>query len=60
MNENCGGKKKIVVHWSLNSPACREQLSDTENRAIGKTDNVKSFPGRQGKAKVCQRGVELS
>jgi hypothetical protein len=28
----------------------RKQLSDTENWAISKSDNVKSFMGRQGKA----------
>lgn len=58
MNENWIGKNKIFVHEFLNSPAYREQVSDTENRAIGKTDNVKSFPGRQGKARLTS-GIEF-
>jgi hypothetical protein len=50
MNEICIGKRKMIIHEILNPQACREQLSDTENWATSKTDNVKSFPGRQGKA----------
>ena len=53
MNENCVRKRKIIIHEFLDSHANREQLPDTENSAISKTDNVKSFPGRQGKAKGC-------
>ena len=54
MNDNCVGKRKIIIHSFLFA-ANREQLSDTENSAISKTDNVKSFPGRQGKAKGWQK-----
>jgi hypothetical protein len=48
INRDCEGKTKFVARCHVDPKSC-VALSDTEKKAIGKTDNFKTSPMRQAR-----------